>query len=66
MRHNYDNQIVYLQVVKPVEARCPIPKAPDPGFLKKPAPVFDPGGRGFWMKLTTICVSDAKKMVILA
>jgi hypothetical protein len=42
-----------LQVVIPVEARCPNPKAPDPGFMRKPAPVLEPLGRSFWMKLTT-------------
>jgi hypothetical protein len=40
-------------MVKPVDALCPMPKAPEPGFLRKPAPVFEPGGRPFWIKFTT-------------
>jgi hypothetical protein len=41
-----------LKVVRPVDALWPIPRAPEL-VLRKPEPVLEPGGRGFWMKLTT-------------
>ena len=41
-------------MVRPVEARCPIPNAPDPGVMRNPAPVVEPSGNFFWIKLTTV------------
>jgi hypothetical protein len=46
-----------LHMVKPVDALWPMPRAPEPGFLRKPAPVREPGGRSFWMKFTTTIMS---------
>lgn len=34
--------------------RCPMPNAPEPGGIRNPAPVLEPTGRGFCMKLTTV------------
>lgn len=52
-----------LHIVRPVEARCPIPNAPEPGEMRNPAPVDDPSGSFFWMKLTTINGSVSPRQV---
>ena len=53
-RNDYNNCI---KVVKPVEAACPWPRAPEvPCF--PPAPVLEPLGRGCWMKLTWVINSE--------
>lgn len=38
--------------VNPVDARCPIPKAPGTNS-SLPAPALEFAGRGLWMKFTT-------------
>lgn len=47
----------YSHNVRPVDARCPMPRAPGTSLLKSApaarAPVLEFGGRGRWMKLTT-------------
>jgi hypothetical protein len=65
--HSHEVIIEYpnLHMVKPVDALWPMPRAPEPGFLRKPAPVLEPGGRSFWMKLTTVLQSVSEINVLV-
>ena len=46
-----DNHQNRRKVVRPVDACCPRPRAPETPSAP-PAPVVEPFGRGCWMKLT--------------